>query len=175
VVPVGSSGQSRSSADIVLPLLPLRASHISAQMLVIVIVAAPAADPVCVGEKEEEVVVLGALRGGALPLARSAAFLARCVAKVRSLAALKVTPASQAGSFVTAGAPGADVGGGGVGAGAFLVVVVVGVVVAVEGLEASLGAILGMVRDCVRVARDAGVWSGYVYIYIYVCGLDRQR
>jgi len=154
---VGSSGQSRSSADV----LPLQASHISAQMLVIVAVAAPAWAWENVEEDVEVMLLLGGLRGGALPLARSAAFLARCVAKVRSLAALKVMPASQAGSFVSAGAPGAAVGGDGVGAVVVLVVVVVVVVaavaVAVVGLEARLGAILGMVWGCVRVAQGAGV------------------
>ena len=70
---MGSSGQSRSSADII-----LRASHTSAQKLVIA-----ADDAVRDGaeeDKETEPALLGALRGGSLPLARSAAFFARWVA-----------------------------------------------------------------------------------------------
>ena len=81
--------------------------------------------------------VAGALRGGALPLARSAAFLARCVAKVCSFAALSAGPVSQDGSLVIVG--GEDGAGAGTG-----VAVVVAVVVVV-GLEATLGADLGMV------------------------------
>src|SRR5712691_8966690 len=83
--------------------------------------------------------VAGALRGGALPLARSAAFLARCVAKVCSFAALSAGPVSQDGSLVIVG--GED--GAGAGTGAAVVVAVVVVV----GLEATLGADLGMVMD----------------------------
>ena len=80
--------------------------------------------------------VPGALRGGALALARSVAFLARCVAKVCSFAALSAGPVSQVGSLVIVG------GEDGAGTGAAVVAVV-----AVVGLEATLGADLGMVMN----------------------------
>jgi hypothetical protein len=81
-----SSGQSRSSVvDI------LRASQTSAQRTVIAAARAGEEDRVEPGppeaeegedeqEEEERPVLPGALRGGILALARSAAFLARCVA-----------------------------------------------------------------------------------------------
>ena len=94
---MGSSGQSRSSADI------LRTSHTSAHMLVIVVVVAIAAAAAGRAVEEEErrppplppPMLPGTLRGGALPLARSPAFLARCVAKVCSFAALSAELVSQ--------------------------------------------------------------------------------
>jgi hypothetical protein len=92
--------------------------------------AAPAAD------------ILGALRGGALALARSAAFLARCVAKVCSFTALSAGPVSQPGSLVIVG------GEDGAGMGAAVVATVT-----VVGLEATLGMDLGMVMN--------GAWDGW--------------
>lgn len=78
-----SSGQSRSSVDI------LRASQTSAQRPVIAAARVGEEDRVepapAEAEAEEEKVegerpLLGTLRGGIFALARSAAFLARCVA-----------------------------------------------------------------------------------------------
>lgn len=94
----------------------------------------------------------GALRGGALPLARSAAFLARCVAKVCSCAALSAGPVSQVGSLVIGG--GEEGAGVGVGVGAGTGAAVVVAVVVVVGLEAALETDLGMVMD--------GTWLGWV-------------
>ena len=97
------------------------------------------------GEEEEEdeeerpveaADVPGALRGGALALARSAAFLARCVAKVCSFTALSAGPVSQAGSLIIVG------GEDGAGTGAAVVAMV-----AVVGWEATLGTDLGMVMN----------------------------
>ena len=72
-----SSGQSRSSAVMI-----LRASHTSAQRAVIAAVRLGDEDSAgpAEAEEEEERSLLGVLRGGALDLARSAAFLARWVA-----------------------------------------------------------------------------------------------
>jgi hypothetical protein len=77
-----SSGQSRSSVNI------LRASQTSAQRPAIAAArvgeedrvepAPPEADSE--EDEEERPLLLGTLRGGILDLARSAAFLARCVA-----------------------------------------------------------------------------------------------
>jgi hypothetical protein len=75
---------------------------------------------VCVGEAEEacddedDEWPDADLRGGALPLARSAAFLARCVAKVCSWTALSARPVSQVGSVATmvVAATDADAAGG---------------------------------------------------------------
>ena len=96
VVVVGNSGHSRSFSVAIV----LRASQISAQILVISAVRAGDAPPVVV---EKGRLTEKAFRGGALPLARSAAFLARCVAKVCSCDALKAIPVSQAGSLVMGG------------------------------------------------------------------------
>jgi hypothetical protein len=76
----------------------------------------------------------GALRGGALDLARSWAFLARWVAKVCAFAALSDGPVSQAASLVVV------VGGGGDGAGTAAATVAVAVV----GLEAMVDFGIGM-------------------------------
>lgn len=76
-----SSGQSRSSIMDV-----LRASQTSAQMPVIAAArvgeedSVEPAPPEAEMEEEEQRPLLGTLRGGILALARSAAFLARCVA-----------------------------------------------------------------------------------------------
>lgn len=71
-----SSGQSRSSVVMI-----LRASHTSAQRAVIAAVRLGDEDRAGpVEAEEEERPSLGTLRGGALDLARSAAFLARWVA-----------------------------------------------------------------------------------------------
>ena len=91
---VGSSGHSRSSAEII-----LRASQISAQMLVIAAMCVGEAEEACDDEDDEW--PDADLRGDALPLARSAAFLARCVAKVCSWTALSARPVSQVGSVAT--------------------------------------------------------------------------
>lgn len=76
----------------------------------------------------------GVLRGGALDLARSWAFLARWVAKVCAFAALSAGPVSQVCSLVAVAV--VDVGGGGDGAGAGAAAVV--------GLEAMLGVDFGI-------------------------------
>jgi hypothetical protein len=91
--------------------------------------------------------VPSALRGGALPLARSAAFFARCVAKVCSWAALSAGPVSQEGSLVVGGGEEGAGAGAGAGDGAGTGAVAV-------GLEATLEADLGMVMD--------GAWEGWV-------------
>ena len=134
----------------------LRASHTSAHTLAIAstlpydIVNAAAAE----GDEEEDeerpveaaADVPGALRGGALDLARSAAFLARCVAKVCSFTALSAGPVSQVGSLIIVG------GEDGAGTGAAVVAAVVAAVTVV-GLEATLGTDLGMVMN--------GTWEGW--------------
>ena len=127
----------------------LRASHTSAHTLAIA--AALPYDMVNAAAAEEEgdegdegerpeaapaADILGALRGGALALARSAAFLARWVAKVCSLTALSAGPVSQPGSLVIVG------GEDGAGMGAAVVATV-----SVVGLEATLGMDLGMVMN----------------------------
>ena len=131
----------------------LRASHTSAHTLAIaaalpydmVNAAAAAAegDEGDEGERPEAAPaadILGALRGGALALARSAAFLARCVAKVCSFTALSAGPVSQPGSLVIVG------GEGGAGMGVAVVAAVVAGV-SMVGLEATLGMDLGMVMN----------------------------
>jgi hypothetical protein len=144
VVVVGNSGQSRSFSVANV----LRASQISAHMLVISAVRAGDAPPdededgdeaPVVVEEEKERLPERALRGGALPLARSEAFLARCVAKVCSCDALKAIPISQAGSLVTGGREEA------------VLVSVVGVGVGAEGGEAGAGTGAEEMRVCVVI------------------------
>ena len=136
----------------------LRASHTSAHTLAIAVAlpydmvnAAAAEEEGDEGERPEAAPaadILGALRGGALALARSAAFLARCVAKVCSFTALSAGPVSQPGSLdIVGGEDGAGMG----------VAVVAAVVAAVSmvGLEATLGMDLGMVMN------GTCTWSGW--------------
>jgi len=110
--------------------------------------AAVAAD-----EEEEEAerlmadAELGALRGGALALARSAAFLARWVAKVYSFAALSAVPVSQVSSLVVVVIVTGDWDGAGTGVAVVAVATVVGLEARLVDLGMGVKVLVGRVQS----------------------------